>query len=244
MLNHREDRKSHLRTFLSFWKERAACGNIGRKIFTNSLLFVRRTGMFRRMTMSEVGGIFLQTWPRQTRKLCILLQRMYRLQSYRLPLLCNIFKEFIIDIEYQRWKKKLYLSWNFTFKFTTRYFQIACDTRLIIIMWDQWSSLEIESRFLTHLRKPIINHEFHTFGRLQERKSFQKDAEGSHSVASDLGGGSGMKRIGGQGDISRPCQHGIAVELLCWWDESLNWTALTNDSNISWQGNRRTSHIE
>lgn len=240
MLNHREDRKSHLRTFLSFWKEHAACGNIGRKIFTNSLLFVRRTGMSRRMTIWEVGGIFLQTWPRQTRKLCILLQRMYRLRSYRLSLLLQYFYGMRSNIND---KKEIISVIKFYFQVYYSLFS-NCVRYTANYVGPAWSSLEIESRFSTHLRKPIINHEFHTFGRLQERKPFQKDAEGPHSVASDLGRGSGMKRIGRQGDISRPCQHGIAVELLCWWDESLNWTALTNDSNISWQGNRRTSHIE
>lgn len=72
---------------------------------------------------------------------------------------------------------------KFYFQVYYRYSQIVCATNNY--MGPAWSSLKIESRFSTRLRKPIINHEFHTFGRVQERKPFQKDAEGLHSVGSD-----------------------------------------------------------
>lgn len=113
---------------------------------------------------------------------------------------------------------------NYTFRetFLSRLLSLFSSYAIYggVTMWDQcdlpWKPTE--SRFSTRLRKLIINHEFHTFGRPQERKLFQKDAEGPHPVSTDLGGGSGMKRTGRDRGIplDRANTHGIAVELLCW----------------------------
>lgn len=57
---------SHVSQFLKRAYRVCVCGNGGRKIFANSLLFVRRRGMSRRRATWEVEGIFLQThvWSR------------------------------------------------------------------------------------------------------------------------------------------------------------------------------------